>query len=72
MAQGQDLSKVTSTNSAATGPIADHQWEARAGVVTPRISICVAKAERARQFATRVFLSRLATEFVERFDKQKG
>jgi hypothetical protein len=38
----------------------------------PRISICVAKAELARQFATRVFLSRLATEFVERFDKEKG
>ncbi|MGH8586239.1 MAG: hypothetical protein ACREWE_08685 [Gammaproteobacteria bacterium] len=32
---------------------------------------CVAKAELARQFATRVFLSRLATEFVERFDKEK-
>jgi len=38
----------------------------------PRISICVAKAELARQFSTSVFLSRLATEFVERFDKEKG
>jgi hypothetical protein len=28
----------------------------------PRISICVAKAELARQFATHVFLSRLATK----------
>ncbi|MFH0341167.1 MAG: AMP-binding protein, partial [Chromatiales bacterium] len=38
----------------------------------PRIPRFVAKAELARKFTARVFLSRLATEFVERFDKEKG
>ncbi|OOO02038.1 MAG: Long-chain-fatty-acid--AMP ligase FadD26 [Chromatiales bacterium USCg_Taylor] len=38
----------------------------------PRIPSFVAKAELARQFTARLFLSRLATEFVERFDKEKG
>ncbi|MGH8509776.1 MAG: AMP-binding protein [Gammaproteobacteria bacterium] len=38
----------------------------------PRIPSFVAKAELTRQFTARVFLSRLATEFVERFDKEKG
>jgi acyl carrier protein len=32
----------------------------------------VAKAELARQFFPRVFLRRIGTEFVERFDKQRG
>ncbi|MGH8515481.1 MAG: lysophospholipid acyltransferase family protein, partial [Gammaproteobacteria bacterium] len=32
----------------------------------------VAKAELGRDFTARVFLSRIGTEFVERFDKQKG
>ncbi len=38
----------------------------------PRAVRFVAKAELARNFTSRVFLSRIGTEFIERFDKQKG
>jgi 1-acyl-sn-glycerol-3-phosphate acyltransferase len=38
----------------------------------PRIFAFVAKAELRRQFITRVFLRRIGTEFVERFDREQG
>ncbi|MDQ3580718.1 MAG: AMP-binding protein [Pseudomonadota bacterium] len=38
----------------------------------PRPVSFVAKAELGRDFSARLFLSRIGTEFVERFDKQKG
>ncbi len=38
----------------------------------PRIFAFVAKAELRRQFIARVFLRRIGTEFVERFDREQG
>ena len=38
----------------------------------PRTFAFVAKAELRRQFITRVFLRRIGTEFVERFDREQG
>jgi 1-acyl-sn-glycerol-3-phosphate acyltransferase len=40
--------------------------------VLPRQASFVAKAELTKHFGSRFFLRRIQTEFVERFDKQKG
>jgi 1-acyl-sn-glycerol-3-phosphate acyltransferase len=42
------------------------------GAYLPRHPSFVAKAEFTRSFITRVFLTRIGTEFVERFDQHKG
>jgi 1-acyl-sn-glycerol-3-phosphate acyltransferase len=42
------------------------------GAYLPRHPSFVAKAEFTRSFITRVFLTRIGTEFVERFDQDKG